>query len=62
MNKANDFEFNLNKNDFELDFEISSDAMEATGELETWGAVTKLVTKVTCKTSCTCQCTIFCGA
>lgn len=53
-------ELKLEAQDFELDFELDSTLMEATGDLETFSIIRTAVTKVTCKSTCTCNCTLYC--
>ncbi|MFL0505943.1 hypothetical protein ACH0B5_09355 [Ureibacillus sp. 179-F W5.1 NHS] len=60
MNLQQNPELKFSKDDFALDFEITADAMELSGDLETLSVITKLATKVTCKSTCTCNCTSFC--
>lgn len=50
----------LSNNDFELDFEVNSNSMEAGGDLDTVTTIRTVVTKVTCKATCTCNCTAAC--
>lgn len=50
----------FNKDDFALDFEVTSAGMELQGEMETLSTIKTLITKVTCKSTCTCVCTSFC--
>ncbi|WP_431808869.1 hypothetical protein [Lysinibacillus sphaericus] len=44
------------KDDFALNFEITADAMGASGDLETWTTIFK----VTKASTCTCVCTVGC--
>lgn len=65
LSVVNSKELNLSANDFVLDFEVSNNSMDASGDLDTLTTIRTALTKVTCKASCTCNCTgtctIFCG-
>lgn len=53
-------ELELKKDDFVLNFEITDDTMEMSGDFETLTTI-KTITKVTQKSTCTCACTFSCG-